>query len=132
MMLAHSNGSQQLSIFKGVGVQKAINALVGKGRGASRLLQVSPQDPESIAAKAKTAMSDEEIFDFQRGDMIFGFDPECDILEIEYSAAKGVPHVTVSTSPDDSGVLISMNGAVMAEIIGIDALDRANIVLLPV
>ena len=70
-----------------------------------------------------------DTFDFARGDSISGFDPENDVLELEYSASLGPPDVTFAHMPGGSGVSVAMNGVVVTEVQGVESLDPDRVVL---
>ncbi len=72
------------------------------------------------------------VFDFARGDLITGFDPAYDILELEYAAAMGRPEVTVINFPDGTGASIALNGVVVADVEGAQGLDPRRVILQPV
>jgi len=73
-----------------------------------------------------------EIHQFARGDLIHGFDPDIDRLELDYPAASGVPVVTVTDFPDGTGASVALNGVVVADVIGAQGLAVTRIVLCPV
>ena len=70
-----------------------------------------------------------ETLDFNRGDLITGFDPATDVLELEYSAALGLPEVTVTDFADGSGASIALNGVVVADVEGAQGLAPEAVVL---
>jgi hypothetical protein len=72
-----------------------------------------------------------EIFEFARGDLITGFDPDHDVLELEYTASLGQPDITVTDFQDGTGASVALNGVVVADIVGAQGLDPADIVLTP-
>lgn len=86
--------------------------------------------PDLLADYAPNAAPD--IYDFARGDMIAGFDPRYDVLELEYSRAMGTPEVTVINFADGTGASVALNGVVVADIEGAQGLDPALIMLRPV
>ena len=86
--------------------------------------------PDLLADFANPAVPD--IYDFARGDMIAGFNPKYDVLELEYSRALGIPEITVTDFPDGSGASIALNGVVVADVEGAQGLNPATIMLRPV
>ena len=78
------------------------------------------------------ASSSPDTYTLDRGDSISGFDPKSDVLELEYGASLGPPDVTFSHLPGGAGVSVAMNGVVVTEVQGVDALDPGNVVLAPV
>lgn len=87
-------------------------------------------DSDFLASDHDDHLSD--AFDISRGGMIEGFNPETDIIELEYVKALGAPDVSVSDLADGSGATISLNGVVVADIPGAHGLDPSSIVLVPV
>lgn len=73
-----------------------------------------------------------ETLDFSRGELIEGFDPSRDILELEYTVSLGTPDIIVSELPDGDGVSVAMNGFVVAQLDGAFGLNAQNVVLVPV
>ncbi len=76
--------------------------------------------------------TDAEVLDFVRGDLVEGFDPATDTLELEYSAALGPPEVTVTDFSDGTGAAVALNGVVVAAVQGAQGLDPAEVALTPV
>jgi hypothetical protein len=73
-----------------------------------------------------------DIFDYNRGDMIAGFDPSSDLIELEYTASLGVPDVTITDFADGSGASIALNGVVVADVTGAQGLDPNSVNLIAV
>jgi hypothetical protein len=73
-----------------------------------------------------------ETLDLARGETIIGFDPETDLIELEYASALGTPEVTIADFPDGTGASVALNGVVVADVAGASGLDMSSVVLLAV
>jgi hypothetical protein len=75
------------------------------------------------------ADADPETLDFDRGDLVTGFNPQTDVLELEYSAALGAPEITVTDFTDGTGASVALNGVVVADVEGAQGLTPENVAL---
>jgi len=96
---------------------------------ADTLLNIEAQDHGIDLLDPAEPEPQAEIFDFARGDLITGFDPDNDALELEYSAAMGRPEITVTDFSDGTGASIALNGVVVADVQGAQGLDPADVIL---
>lgn len=91
--------------------------------------------PDLLNSELDTApdsVGGSETLSFERGDLVQGFDPRTDTLELEYTKALGVPEISLSEMPDGMGTLVAMNGVVVAELVGVKGLSAKKIVLIAV
>ncbi|NOX39050.1 MAG: hypothetical protein GXP05_00595 [Alphaproteobacteria bacterium] len=84
------------------------------------------------ASAAQDPADSMETHDLVRGETIIGFDPDTDLIELEYSAALGTPDVTIADFPDGTGASVALNGVVVADVAGASGLDISSVVLRPV
>lgn len=78
---------------------------------------------------AVSAAATVQVQCFGRGEMIMGFDPATDTVELDFIAAEGRPDISVCDFADGSGVEIRLNGALVANIEGAAGLKPENVVL---
>jgi len=89
-------------------------------------------DMLDILRLSESDMVPPDKVDLARGDVIDGFDPARDVIELEYSGALETPDVSVRDFDDGSGASVSLNGVVVAEVEGAAGLDASSILLRPV
>lgn len=88
---------------------------------------------EQTSTPAQTpVLTPAETVDLARGDAISSFNPRVDLLELEYTAAMGMPEVTIMDFADGSGASIALNGVVVADVAGAQGLDPGVVSLIAV
>jgi len=78
-----------------------------------------------------SAATESETIDCNRGEVITGFVPGTDILELEYSPALGEPEITIADWEGGNGSMVAINGVVVAEIEGVQGLGAEDVRLVP-
>jgi len=70
--------------------------------------------------------------DLDRGSEIDVFDPDNDVLEVEYTAALGLPEVTVIDFEDGTGASIALNGVAVVDVAGAQGLNPEIVALVAI
>ena len=79
--------------------------------------------------QAVFAAASVQVRNFTRGEMIMGFDPATDTVELDCYAAEGLPKVSVTDFPDGAGAEIRLNGSLVANVEGAAVLRPENVIL---
>jgi len=98
----------------------------GRRSGAAAAAISKPLLLEHPTTRGHTAT----LAEFDRGDLIRGFDPDIDILELEYCKSLATPEITVLDFANGTGASVALNGVVIANLPGVEWLDAADIKLI--
>jgi len=98
------------------------------GSYADGLMAAAGAQGLAAAHPQETAAGADEI-NLDRGALIDGFDPASDVLEFEYTAALGLPEVSVIDFADGTGASVALDGVVLADVTGAQGLDPGSVIL---